>query len=129
MSIENGPSADNEASNSAMPRGAPFFSVMGEAAVLDGFSNMGGTDAVAGGEVGNGPGDFQDAVPGPGREVEPGDRLLEQRGAGCVRRAVVFDLAGAEPGIALGLPLVLAGKGRLDAGPNGGRAFRLGLAT
>ena len=45
---------------------------------------MGGADVVAGGQVSNGPRDFENAVPGAGRQVELGRRLLQQLVAGGV---------------------------------------------
>lgn len=55
---------------------SPPFSV--EVAVTDGFGQMGGGDAFATFEVGDGPRDFQDAVVSAGGEVEPRHGGAEQ---------------------------------------------------
>ena len=69
--MANGPSDDSAASSSAMPRVLRgLLSATGEAPVLDGFGDVGGTDVVAAGQIGDGPGDFQDAMPGAGRQIE-----------------------------------------------------------
>ncbi len=46
---------------------------------MDGFGQVGGVDAVGGGEVGDGAGDFENAVEGAGGEAEALEGGVEQR--------------------------------------------------
>ena len=83
------------------------------------------------GKVGDGEGDLENAVVGPGREPEAGDGLIEQFGGGGIQAAVFFDIPGAHLGIAIdpacpGKPVPLPhsrpvdpcadGRGRLAGG-------------
>ena len=64
-------------------------------------ANVGRLDGVGGGEVGDGAGDFEDAVEGAGGKVELGHCHLDE-GAGLGRElllAALADLAGAECGV------------------------------
>src|ERR1700730_9730277 len=54
----------------------PVGAVQG--AVLDGFAEVAGLDIFVGVEVGDGAGDFEDAVVGAGGKTEAGDGVLEQ---------------------------------------------------
>src|SRR5574343_1413375 len=127
--MANGPSDDSAASSSAMPRvlrGLP--SATGEPPVLDGFGDMGGTDGVATGQVGDGASDFQDAVPGAGRQIELRRGLAQQFTAGFVWLTAGIDFAGTQAGIGFLLAGLLPAQRGLDPGANGGRAFAVGLA-
>ena len=126
--MENGPSAESAASNIAMPRGALGDLVMAETPILNGFSDMRCKDWFAAGQISNASGDFQDAVPGTSRQVETGDGLLEQIGAGLIRNAVDFDFAGTEAGVGFVLALVLPGGRRFDTAAHARRRFAFGFA-
>lgn len=91
-----------------------------EGAVLDGFADVVGVDVLDAGEVGNGAGDFQDAVVGAGAQVVLGHGVLEQGGGGIVHGAVGLEFAGSHAGVAGdfgfgGEPGVLEGPGGDDA--------------
>lgn len=49
-----------------------------ETSVLDCLGDVFGPDGLGPGEVGDGAGDLQDSVVGPGREAQPGDGRLQQ---------------------------------------------------
>ena len=103
-------------------------SATGEASILDGLGDVRGADIIAGSQIGDGPGDFEDAMPGAGREVELGGGLLQQLVAGRVGLATGIDFLGAQPGIRFLLPGMLAVLGLFDTGANNGRRFAIGLA-
>lgn len=119
--MENGPSADSDASKMAMPRVSRrvWCSPTGETSILDGLGDVSGADVVAGGQIGDRPRDFENAVPGAGRQVELGCCLLQQFVASRVGLAAGVDFLGAQPGVRLLLPGLLAILGLLDAGANG----------
>ena len=70
-----------------------------EGAVLDGFHDLGGADVFFAGEVGEGAGDFEDAVVGAGGEVEGFHRLFEKVGGVFVELAMGAHLAGGHGGV------------------------------
>ena len=70
-----------------------------EGPVLDGLADMVGGDAFAGGEVGDGAGDFEDAVVGAGAEVEVLHGVAEHFEGGIVDGAEFFDLAVRHAGV------------------------------
>ena len=82
---------------------------------------MGGKNGLAAGQIGDGPGDFEDAVPGTGRQVKLGGCLLQQFATGRVGLAAGIDLLAAQPGIGFLLALVLPGLSSLDTAPYGCR--------
>ncbi len=89
---------------------------------------MGGGDFVGGGEVGDGAGEFDDAVMGAGGEVHLTGGGAHQLLARRVERAVLAYLAGAHVGVRDARRArkagALAGAGRFDAPTHGGRGFR-----
>jgi hypothetical protein len=108
-----------------------------EGAILDGFEEVRGFDAVGVGEVGDGAGDFEDAVVGAGGEGELFHGLLEELAGFGINGAVGADLgvghagvAGGEAGGGVGEAGGLAGAGGDDAVAEvgGGFAGFLGLA-
>lgn len=128
MSIEKGPSADSDASRVAMPRVLRrLSSATREPPVLDGFGDVGGADIVAPGQIGDGAGDFEDAVPGTGRQIELRRGLFEQFAAGLVRLAAGVDFLRVEAGVGLGLAGGLPGQGSFDPGAHRRRGLSLGL--
>src|SRR6185369_2512044 len=103
-------------------------SATGKPAILDGFGDVRGANGVAAGEVGDGPGDLEDAVPGPGREIELAGRLFEQLAAGFVRGAAGIDFGGTEPGIGFVLARLLPLLGDFHPTADSGRGFALRLS-
>ena len=84
---------------------------------MNGFKQVRLLDAVAGGEVGDGAGDFQNAVVGAGAERELFHRLLEH-----------FAERGVERDVGANLRMAHAGVGReLRAGEAHELAFACGL--
>ena len=67
-----------------------------------------GSDLLLGVEIGDGAGDFQDAVVGPGAEVQLGHRHLHHAFGVGVQLAVRFDLAVAHPRV--GARFAVAGE-------------------
>jgi len=61
-------------------RGAFCSQFVLHSAVLNRLGDMGHGRDFGLGQVGDGEGDFEDAVVGPGREPQAGDRLVEQFG-------------------------------------------------
>lgn len=101
-----------------MPRvSRRLASATSEAPVLDGFGDMGGADVVAAGQIGDGPGDFQNAVPGAGRQIKLRRRLLQQLAAGFVRLAAGIDFLGAQAGVGLVLAKTVVGLEPARRGP------------
>lgn len=103
-------------------------SATGEAPVLDGFRDVRRANLGAVSEIGDGAGDFEDAMPGAGREVELSGCLFEQLSADGIGRAARVDFGGAQAGIHLALARKLAGAGGFDAIAHAGRTFTVGLA-
>lgn len=66
---------------------------------MDGFHDLGGADVFFAGEVGEGAGDFEDAVVGAGGEVEGFHGLLKEVGGVFVELAVGADLARGHGGV------------------------------
>ena len=65
--------------------------------VLQGLGQVGGVDILCPGEVGDGAGEFEDAVVGAGAEVHLADGGLHQVLAVLIDLAVALDLAGPMP--------------------------------
>lgn len=80
-------------------------------------------DIVAAGEVGNGSGNLEYAVPGAGRQVELRRGLLEQLAARLVRLTTGVDFPRVEAGVGLGLAGRLPGQGGFDPRTHRGRGF------
>ena len=83
--------------------------------VLNGFGEMRWGDVVAAGQIGHAARQLEHAVIGACRQIQSGDRLLEQRFPGGIRSAELFDFLCAEPGIGLALPRHLTCTRRLHA--------------
>ena len=77
-------------------------------AVLDGFGEMGRTNGAAPGEIGDGAGNTQNAVIGPGRKVESLHGGVHQRLSAGIQPGVHIELAATQPGILAALSGVLA---------------------
>src|SRR5436305_678810 len=92
-------------------------------AVLQGFRNVGGADLVRGGEVGDGAGEFDDAVMGAGGEVHLAGGGAHQLLARRVQWAVLAYLARPHVRVrdarCLGEAGALPHTGGLDARPDG----------
>ncbi|MEY4487817.1 MAG: hypothetical protein RIQ79_325 [Verrucomicrobiota bacterium] len=92
---------------------------------MDGFEQVVGFDAFAGGEVCDGAGDFQDAVVGACGERELLHRLLEQVAEGRIERDMRADLrvrharVGGGAGALVALELAVA-RGLHAGGERGG---------
>ena len=95
------------ASRKAMARVERAFLATGQASVLDRLGDVRRPHCRAAGEVGDGAGDLENAVPGARREIQPLAGLLEQAGTGRIRRAMGFDLGGRQPGIRFVLAFAL----------------------
>src|SRR5690348_10442101 len=96
-----------------------------EGAVLDGFAEVLGLDGGGGIEVGDGAGDFKDAVVGACGKAEAGDGVFEELFAFGRDGAVFADELGSHLGVGVGLSfgskaLLLAPAGGDDAGADGG---------
>ena len=79
-----------------------------EGPVLDGLGDVLGLDAGGAGQIGDGAGDLQDAVVGPGAEMQFADRHLEHV-LGVRRQGAVFlDVFRAHRGVAVHFPPYLA---------------------
>ena len=95
-----------------MPRGERVRvgckSVLGETAVLDRLGNMRRKNGVARRQIGDRARDLEHAVIGARREVEAGDGVFQQRGAGAIRLAVGVDFLGAQACVRLVLARLLA---------------------
>ena len=80
---------------------------------------MFGEDVIGGFEVGDGAGEFDEAIVGAGREVHGGDSLLQKYFRSAVEWAGFADEGGSHFGIGeyalSGEPFVLYGAGFLDA--------------
>ena len=72
---------------------------------MDGFADVVRGDAVAGCQIGDGAGDFENAVVGTGAEVEILHGMAEHFEGGVVEGAEFFDLAVRHPGIGGGFSL------------------------
>ena len=77
---------------------------------------MGGVDVLVPGEVGDGAGQFEDAVVGAGAEVHLADGGLHQVFAGLIDLAVALDLGGTHVAVDDDVGLVLLGEAGLLAG-------------
>jgi hypothetical protein len=99
-----------------------------EAAVLDGFGEVLGSDGGGLIEVGDGAGDFEDAVVGAGGEAHAADGHFEGALAGIVESADFADVAGGHAGVVESAG-ALYGAGLFDAGANLGRRLGGGIAA
>jgi hypothetical protein len=94
---------------------------------LDGFEQVRGLDALGTGEVGDGAGDFQNAVVSSGGEGELFHRLLEQVTEGGIDPAVFADLrvrhAGVGGGFGAGETGLLHRAGGVNPRSNHSRGF------
>lgn len=129
--MANGPSAESAASSTAMPRVVVsrvgvVKSILGETAILHRFGDVGWGDGDAAGQVGDAARDAQHAVVGARREVETGQRLFEQRGAGGVGLAVLVDLTVRQLSVGSALARQLPRTRRADAGGDERRRFAVG---
>ena len=96
-----------------------------ERAVLNRLRNVVAREVLGAGQVGNGAGDFQDAVVGAGAQVQVGHGELEQFERGLVQGAILLELAAAHAGVAGDLgpslePLPLAPAGGDKIADDGG---------
>lgn len=71
-----------------------------QSAVLDGFADVVGLDGFGTVEIGDGAGDFQDAVIGAGAEIQLGHRHFDEILSGLVELAVDFEMTGGHAGVA-----------------------------
>lgn len=98
-----------------------------EAAVLDGFGDVGAGDVVTLFKVGNGAGDFEDAVVGAGGEAEAFHSEFDQAFRSLVNFAEFFQLSRTKLGVAANafffVALALKSTCHLHALPNGLGAF------
>src|SRR5690242_14050129 len=99
-----------------------------EGAVLDGLAEVLGLEGGGGIEVGDGAGDFEDAVMGTGGEAEAGDGVFEELFAFGRDGAVLANEPGSHLRVGVGLffggeALALLFTGGDDAGANGGGIF------
>ena len=99
-----------------------------EAAVLDGFGKVLGGDGGGFIEVGDGAGNFEDAVVGAGGEAHASDGHFEGALAGIVESADFADVAGGHAGVVESAG-ALYGAGLFDAGANLGRRLGGGIAA
>ena len=92
---------------------------------MDGLEEVGGGDPFGSGEVGDGPGDAEDAVIGAGGEAEFFHRLLEEVALRPFEGAGFAEFAATEQGVAAAgppaEPPALKGAGGLDPGAHGRR--------
>ena len=101
-----------------------------EGSEADGFQDVVGADGGALGEVGEGAGDFEDAVVGAGGEVHVVHGVLKVGAAFGVELAMGFHLPGVHGAVdvdagVFGEALGLDGAGLFDAGADGGGRFAL----
>jgi len=80
-----------------------------EGAVLDGFHQVGGLDALRSGQAGDGSRYFQDPVVGAGAKVELFHRHAEEFEGGAVESAVFAEGLVGEPGVEGDVPAVAFG--------------------
>ena len=71
-----------------------------QVAVLDGFGDVSGTDIRRFFQIGDGAGNFQDAVIGPGGQPQLVDGRFQQAAGNIVNPAVFFDVTIAHAGVA-----------------------------
>lgn len=94
---------------------------------MDRLEQVGGGDALAACEVGDGAGDLEHAVVGARGEAEALHRLLEQVALGPFQGGVLAQLGrahrGVAPTVALAEATSLDGAGGLDTRAHGGRRF------
>jgi hypothetical protein len=107
-------------------RSGPVIAV--EAAVLDGFGEVLGGDVGGMIEVGDGAGDFEDAVVGAGGEAHAADGHFEGAFAGIIEGADAADIAGGHAGVVEAAG-VLHGAGLFDTGADDGGGFGSGVAA
>ena len=74
---------------------------------MDGFGDVFGGEVFGAGEVGDGAGDFEDAIVGAGAEVEIGHRELQKFERRVVENAVGFEFPAAHAGVAGDLRFLL----------------------
>ncbi len=104
-----------------------------EGAVLDCFAYVVGEDVFGFGEVGDGAGDFEDAVVGPGAEVELGHGHFHHAFGGFIEGAMALEELGGHTGVAANLA-VFGEAFALDGArfhhplADGGAGFAGGLA-
>lgn len=112
-----------------MPRrsGAMLRSATAETAVLNGFGDVRGAYFRTVGEVGDGPGNLENAVPGPGREVELQAGFGEQAPAVGVCDAMRINFGRAEAGVGFILPGHLARQRGFDPAAHRRRTFAVSL--
>ena len=70
-----------------------------QVAVLDGFGDVSGTDIRRFFQIGDGAGNFQDAVIGPGGQPQLVDGRFQQGAGNIVDTAVFFDVTVAHAGV------------------------------
>jgi hypothetical protein len=104
-----------------------------EGAEADGFADVIGGDAVGAFEVGDGAGDFQDAIVGAGAEVVFGHGVLQHGERRFVERAVGLEFARAHARVAgdagsVFEPLLLDVARGDDPFADGGGGFAVALA-
>src|ERR1035441_5134613 len=99
-----------------------------EAAVLDGFGEVFGGDGGGFIEIGDGAGDFEDAVMGAGGEAHAADGHFEGALAGIVESADFADIAGGYAGVVESAG-ALYGAGLFDAGSDFGGRLGGGIAA
>lgn len=85
-----------------------------ESPVADGFAQVGDADLFDGGEIGDGAGDFENAVIGAGGERQPCECLFNQPLTGGIEGAVAFDLGWGEGGVRFASAVELAGASGTD---------------
>ena len=94
-----------------------------EGAVLDGFEDVVGGDVIEGRKIGEGAGDFENAVVGAGAEVEVGHGVIEQAGGFGIDDAVLAQQARSEGAVAgdanAAVAVLLDGAGGHDPLPDG----------
>ncbi len=95
-----------------------------QAAVLHRFRQVLGGDALLAVQVGDGAGDFEDAVVGAGAQAQPADGHFQRALAGLVEGAELAEKPGRDVGV-VEAALVLEGVGTLDTPAHfgGGNAF------
>jgi hypothetical protein len=91
---------------------------------VDGFEEVVGGDGIMPGEVGEGAGDFEDAVVGAGREVHLVHGVFQEFARGFVEGGMGFHDAGRHGGVAADVWFAgetgrLHGAGGFDAGADG----------
>lgn len=101
--------------------------------VLDRLGDVGGLDILISGQIGDGAGQLEDAMVGPGAEPHLLHRCFEQIGAGSIERAKLADFRRPHIGIGLQAGAVetfaLKGAGGLDALAHGLAGFAGALAA